>query len=131
MRLILILIVAVGLDSLVHTFGPELGGSLPLLLFLILGGLPYVLLPPKSRYFRREIRSWARSKNIEIVELKNYYLQKGKLFWRTSDVQDIFILKEHDAEYWIACGSWFLGAFNNNLKVYKLIDNRLKLISST
>ncbi|WP_226646905.1 hypothetical protein [Microbulbifer variabilis] len=128
MRLILVLLVSVSLGKLAYIYNPELGVNLLLFLFIIFGALPYIALVVRSNYFRNKIKSWAENNNVEVLDIKNANLFKGRLRWRVSDIQDVFLLRGRDAEYWIACGSWFLGSFKCELKIYKETDGHLKVI---
>ncbi|WP_444935782.1 hypothetical protein ACJJIW_16710 [Microbulbifer sp. JMSA004] len=130
MRLILVLIISVSLGELAYTYNPKLGVNPILFLFIILGALPYVALLIRSSYFRKEIKCWAENNNIKVLDVQNNNLFKGKLRWRVSDIQDVFLLKGCDAEYWVACGTWFLGSFKCGLKVYKESNGHLKVVAS-
>ncbi|AWF81241.1 hypothetical protein BTJ40_10650 [Microbulbifer sp. A4B17] len=130
MRLILVLIISVSLGKLAYIYNPTWGTNLILFLFVTFGALPYIALLIRSNYFRKEIKSWAENNNIKVLDIQNNNLFKGKLRWKVSDIQDVFLLKGCDAEYWIACGTWFLGSFKCGLKIYKESNGHLKIVAS-
>lgn len=109
-----IILAAARIDSLLALL-------IALSLFAFVHIIPNYLQIAKAERFQLRIEQWMTDNGImfKYVAPERRYFTRGILSKYASPAQLIFSLKNGDMEYWFACGSWWFGAYSNQISVYE------------
>jgi len=128
MRVLIVLVVAISLGKLLYEIDPLLGSLALFLMFFIAGPALYAAMFFRRSFFSKKVNLWAKDNCVGFPVLNNYNFTKGKLRWKVSDVQDVFLLSDGDKEYWVVCGTWFWGAYSSEIGIYTKGEEGLSMI---